>query len=54
MQAGLRAELATLDLRHGRLLKEIALRRRDARRRTSDSTDTEAERRSGRADPAGD
>ena len=54
MQAGLRLELAALDVRHGRLLKDVALRRREARRRTSDSTDNEAERRSQRASSACD
>jgi len=54
VQAGLRLELATLDVRHGQLLKEVALRRREARRRTSDSTDNEAERRSERAGSVSD
>ena len=44
-QAALRQELAALDTRHAYLQKDVARRRREARRRTSESTDTEAERR---------
>jgi hypothetical protein len=44
-QAALRKDLAVLDIRHADLQKEATCRRREARRRTSESTDSEAERR---------